>query len=192
MENEVSNRSKNRRGFILAAGIVSIVLAITGIISCVLMVVFWDWFIDLMAGLYAYDPAMDIVLFKAIMDEFRSIIIGSCVVGLILCLLAIAAGVLFVTKYAKCDDDEFKQVQTSYIVWTVVLFFSVGVIPVVLAVIPLFSGGSSNQNSGSGGSSGEEAQVEQEIKRLKELKAQGLVTEEEYSKLVVGLLSQKK
>ena len=194
--------SKRRRGLVLAAGIIAIIMAASSVISGLVFIFGTDWFIEFVIDMVEqFNAGAMPAEVRTALEEMKGVFIASGVLTLLLCIPLMIAGVKFVGKYSKITDNaEFESVRTPYIVWTIVLFLTGGLLCGILAVIPLFTD-NGNKNAGSGNSSSygtnidsgsRDAVIEAEINRLKDMKANGLITEEEYSKLVVGIISEKK
>ena len=183
-----------RRGMVFAAGILGTIFSIIGILTCIGIIISMDWFINWVVDLVAESegvPAADVM---AVIADFKWAFYLTIAYSALASLICLIPSIKFITKYSKMtNDEEFKQAQTPYIVWTVVLFLTAGLIVGILAAIPLFASSNQNINASAGYSNpAAESNVEKEIAKLKDLKTQGLLTEEEYTKLVVSLINEKK
>ena len=184
---------KKRNGLIFAAGLVSIILSSFTLISGIMYAALTTMIVDILVEIYV-DLGMPIAVDELylIQQVFFFVGIAAAAAG----ALGVVLGAILIKKYARITDgNELRAVQGGYIAITVFLFLCAGIVPLVLSLIALNADKNKPATTSvgtTGGLSNTEEAITIEINKLKDMRKSGVISETEYSKLVVSLLSEKR
>jgi len=168
-------QSKNREKLMLSTGIFAIMASVPLLfVACVCI-------FDSETSANTFKDAF-LVDYGGSLKQLDILFIIAGILILAASVLTLIAGYKFIRKYSKVTSrEEFKKIGTEYITWTIILFLLGGPLVDVFIILALCSSNSETVQQTL------QPEVANNIDILKSIRDKGLITDEEYARLVIAI-----